>query len=138
MSRQSAEEASWLLLPDTLVGASALRSLKEPGTAYPKTIFGGDKQVAAMLDFSEAADVHINSGIANKAFYELAMRLKGYAWEKPGKIWYEAYLTLNSESKFQDLADAMVKVATRLYGAGSPQRDAVVQSWAAVGITTGT
>jgi Zn-dependent metalloprotease len=136
--KQSAEEASWLLLPDMLVGARALRSLKEPGTAYPKTILGGDIQVATMLKFSDEADVHVNSGIANKAFYELAMRLKGYAWEKPGKIWYEAYLTLMSASKFQDLADAMVKVATRLYGARSPERDAVVQSWAAVGITTGT
>jgi Zn-dependent metalloprotease len=141
MKRQSAEEASWLLLPDMHVGASggtALRSLKEPGTAYPKTIFGGDNQVATMLKFSEGADVHVNSGIANKAFYEFAKRLKGYAWEKPGKIWYEAYLTLNSASKFQDLADAMVKVATQLHGARSPERDAVVQSWAVVGITTGS
>jgi Zn-dependent metalloprotease len=79
----------------------------------------------------------INSGIPSKAFYELAKRLKGYAWEKPAKIWYEAYLTLNSASKFQDLADAMVKVATRMHGTGSPEREAVVQSWAEVGITTG-
>ena len=33
--------------------------------------------------------VHIDSGIANKAFYELAIRLGGYAWEKAGIIWYK-------------------------------------------------
>ena len=34
--------------------------------------------------------VHINSGIPNKAFYNVATELGGNAWEKAGTIWYSA------------------------------------------------
>ncbi len=34
--------------------------------------------------------VHINSGIPNKAFHNVAMELGGNAWEKAGGIWYSA------------------------------------------------
>jgi Zn-dependent metalloprotease len=134
MKQQTVEEASWLLLPGAFVeGSMALRSVKEPANANVAV-----KQLESVKQFSEQADPHISSGIPDKAFYELAKRLKGHAWEKPAKIWYEAYLTLHEKSTFQDLADAMVNVATRLYGASSAEREAVVQGWAAVGITTGS
>lgn len=136
MSRQPAEKASWLVAPGIFIEkgtAKALRSLKEPDS----DTVAAAPQVAHMSKFSDAADVHDNSGIPSKAFYEMATRLKGFAWERPAKIWYEAYWTLGASSKFQDLADATVRVATRLYGARSPERTAVVQSWAVVGIVTG-
>jgi len=136
--QQTFDEASWLILPDVFVGSSsgmALRSLKEPGTAFIA-------QVSTMQKFQKSnnsvpGDIYINSGIVNTAFYELAKRLKGHAWEKPGKIWYESYLTLTSKSNFQEFADTTVSVATRIYGARSLEREAVVQSWAVVGIAAG-
>ena len=34
--------------------------------------------------------VHINSGIPNHAFYLAATALGGHAWERAGRIWYDA------------------------------------------------
>ena len=110
------------------------------GTAVPQRAqlrHRGRAAGGAHVEVFGCCDVHENSGIPSKAFYEMATRLKGFAWERPAKIWYEAYWTLDASSKFQDLADATVRVATRLYGARSPERTAVVQSWAVVGIVTG-
>ena len=53
--------------------ASALRSMKEPGTAYDDPALGKDPQVGSMDDYVETTDdnggVHLNSGIPNRAFY---------------------------------------------------------------------
>jgi Zn-dependent metalloprotease len=39
--------------------------------------------------FTDNGGVHINSGIPNHAFYRVATKLGGSAWEKAGRIWYE-------------------------------------------------
>jgi Zn-dependent metalloprotease len=79
--------------------------------------------------------VHINSGIPNKAFYEVAMELGGNAWEKAGKIWYITLKDkLNATSDFQAAADATVETAGELYGAGSTEQEAVINGWQKVGI----
>jgi hypothetical protein len=140
--RQSAEDASWLVSAGALVSAKAvaLRSLKAPGTAYvDEPTLGRDRQVSDVKHLYTGGDdnggVHINSGIPSKAFYEVAIRLKGYAWERPAHIWYKAYEKLKTNSTFQDLADATLAVAAESYGTQSEEQAAVRAAWGTVGIT---
>ncbi len=108
-----------------------LRSMKTPGTGYK-----GDPQPGHMKDYkkmsSDNGGVHVNSGIPNKAAYEVAVRVGG---EKLAKIWYKAltdYMKPNSD--FNAAAAATLAAATQLYGAGEVSQ-AVADAWLAVGIT---
>ncbi|CAM5443485.1 Neutral metalloproteinase OS=Streptomyces albaduncus OX=68172 GN=FHS32_000474 PE=3 SV=1 [Streptomyces griseoloalbus] len=78
---QTTEEADWLigagLLAPRITG-TALRSMKEPSTAYDDDVLGKDPPPATMNDYvrtgRDNGGVHINSGIANHTFY---------AWRPP-------------------------------------------------------
>jgi Zn-dependent metalloprotease len=140
--RQTAKEADWLIGKGLFapgVRGKALRSMKEPGTAYDDDILGKDPQPGHMKDYVRTQDdnggVHINSGIPNRAFYEAAIRVGGNAWVKAGHIWY---ITLRDKlrptASFRDAARCTVAVAKELYGAGSLEQKAVRMGWAAVGI----
>ncbi len=91
---QTSEQADWLigagLLTEEVQGV-ALRSMKEPGTAYDDPVLGKDPQPAHMDDFvrtfEDNGGVHINSGIPNRAFYLAATALGGRSWKKAGRIW---------------------------------------------------
>jgi hypothetical protein len=83
--------------------------------------------------------VHINSGIPNKAFFLTATQIGGNAWEKAGKIWYVTLTQmLQPNSDFQDAVNKTYGVAGELYGAGSPEQQAVQAGWSGVGITVDT
>lgn len=139
---QTADQADWLIgqglfLPG--VSAQAIRSMKAPGTAYDDPVLGKDPQPAHMRDYVNTADdnggVHINSGIPNKAFYEAAVRLGGYAWEKAGRIWYRALCDkLRPLSNFSDAARLTGQAARELFGARSAEERTVAAAWASVGI----
>jgi Zn-dependent metalloprotease len=139
---QTASKADWLIgkgLFTRKVRGVALRSMKEPGTAYDDPVLGKDPQPAHMKNYVRTNDdnggVHINSGIPNKAFYETAIRISGYAWERAGRIWYVTLRDrLRSNSTFQDCANLTYAVANELYGARSKERKAVRDGWAVVGI----
>jgi Zn-dependent metalloprotease len=144
---QSTAQADWLigesLLADSING-QALRSMKEPGSAYDDPMLGGkDPQPASMDGYVETlADnggVHINSGIPNRAFYLVAEKLTGNAWEKPGSIWYSALRDprLRPSARFQHFASATARAARRLYGAGGDEEAAVAESWREVGVKLG-
>ncbi|MCI0524511.1 MAG: M4 family metallopeptidase [Acidobacteria bacterium] len=143
--KQTAEKADWLIGKGIFskgVKGVALRSMKAPGAAFNDPLIGKDPQPGHMDNFVKTRDdnggVHINSGIPNKAFYELAVRLKGFAWERAGRIWYVTLRDrLRSDSVFQDCADATFDVARELYGADSVEQRAVREAWDAVGIKTG-
>jgi Zn-dependent metalloprotease len=143
--KQRADKADWLIgegLFSKGVKGVALRSMKAPGTAFNDPLIGKDKQPAHMKDFVKTLDdnggVHTNSGIPNKAFYELAVRLGGYAWERAGRIWYVTVRDrLRPESAFQDCAEATFDVARELYGADSVEQWAVRDAWDAVGVKVG-
>ena len=131
---QSATEADWLIGAE-VVGptlAPALRSMKEPGTANQY-----DKQPADMAHFlntpADNGGVHTNSGIPNRAFYVVATTLGGNAWEDAGQIWYESLRdpVLRSNATFRAFARITVRQAQRLFGAGSPQVQAVKDGWEA-------
>jgi Zn-dependent metalloprotease len=140
--RQTAKEADWLIGEGLFlqgVKAKGIRSLKEPGTAYNDPLLGKDPQPGHMEDYvvtqEDNGGVHLNSGIPNRAFYELAIRLKGYAWEKAGSIWYKTLTEkLRPGSKFQDAMTMTVTAAAELYGSNSLEQKAVREAWSAVGL----
>jgi Zn-dependent metalloprotease len=128
---QNVEQSDWLIGAD-IVGPElrpALRSMKEPGTANPH-----DDQPPDMGGYVDGGDVHINSGIPNRAFYVVATTLGGNSWDAAGPIWY-ATLTdpqLSSSASFADFGRLTVVQAQRRYGPTSKEVDAVHAGWEAV------
>ncbi|WP_433231124.1 M4 family metallopeptidase [Actinomadura formosensis] len=140
---QTADRADWLIGQGLLasgVGGVALRSMKEPGTAYDDPRLGKDPQPAHMDHYVETyrdnGGVHINSGIPNHAFYLAATGIGGNAWEKAGRVWYDTLTggSLAADIDFAGFAAATVQTATRLYGADSVETKAVNRAWTGVGV----
>ncbi len=142
---QTVDQADWLIgagLITPNVNGVALRSMKEPGTAYNDPVLGKDPQPGHMDNYvnttSDNGGVHINSGIPNRAFYLTAMELGGFAWEKAGQIWYVTLRDrIQSTSNFQAAADLTHTVAGELFGVNSLEQQAVKNGWAGVGISVG-
>jgi Zn-dependent metalloprotease len=141
---QSAEEASWLigdgLFTDQVQGR-ALRSMKEPGTAYDDDVLGKDPQPADMQHYIDTEDdnggVHLNSGIPNRAFCLAALQLGGLAWEGAGRIWYDTLVggAVPVDCDFARFAAATTKTASESFGGDSPEYRAVADAWRTVGVT---
>ena len=143
LRNESAGQADWLIgegLFTSAVNGRALRSMKAPGTAYADPVLGTDPQpghMNAYVDtYNDNGGVHINSGIPNKAFYNAATALGGFAWDKAGRIWYETLRdsALRPNTGFKRFAKLTVSTAARLYGAGSVEQEIVADAWAAVGV----
>lgn len=141
---QTADQADWLIGADLLtekVQGVALRSMANPGSAYDDPLLGKDPQPGHMRDFVDTRDdnggVHINSGIPNHAFYLLAMALGGHAWERAGRIWYDTLCDrrLANDADFVAFARLTLDNAANRFGVSSPERQAVEQAWADVGVT---
>lgn len=140
---QKAEEADWLIGAGLIANApeQALRSMKQPGTAYDHPLLGKDSQPAHMDDYlqttSDNGGVHSNSGIPNHAFYLAATKIGGDAWEVAGRIWYEALRDprLRPTAMFRTFARGTLRAAQRLgFDPGSTEYDAVKEAWAEVGL----
>ncbi|MFD7030221.1 M4 family metallopeptidase [Streptomyces sp. NPDC059917] len=139
---QTADQADWLIgagLLGPAVRGSALRSLKAPGTAYDDPRIGKDPQPATRDNYVRTSrdngGVHINSGIPNHAFYQLATTLGGHAWERAGEIWY-ATLTggeLASDADFAEFARLTCATTRRLYDEGD-EIQALLKAWSTVGV----
>ncbi|WP_387465831.1 metalloprotease PrtS [Photorhabdus sp. RM323S] len=145
--KQKADEASWVVGEELLVKGIkgvGIRSMKEPGTAYDDPLLGKDPQPGHMDNFKDYpiyrdnGGVHVNSGIPNKAFYNLAIKLGGYAWEKAGKIWYSTLLDkdLARDTTFLSFAKLTVKHARDLFD--EDVEKATIDSWQEVGIKVET
>lgn len=142
----TAEEATWLIgagiFTENVQGV-AIRSMRAPGTAYDDPVLGKDPQPAHMRDYVETTDdnggVHINSGIPNRAFVVLAEALGGFAWERAGRIWYDALTgdRLTATATFAQFAATTTAVARELFGDGSDEAEAVAAAWDAVGVAPG-
>lgn len=140
--KQNVEKADWLIgagLFSKKVKGVALRSMKDPGTAYDDPTIGKDPQPGHMKNYvktsSDSGGVHINSGIPNHAFYLAAKEIGGYAWEKAGKIWYVTLRDrLRENSDFQDTANITFEVAGSLFGKGSHEQKAIFNAWDKVGL----
>jgi Zn-dependent metalloprotease len=147
---QDAHSADWLIGAGILapgINGVALRSMKDPGSAYDDPKLGGkDPQPKDMDGYVDLPDdpmddnggVHINSGITNRAFFLVADQIGGNAWEDAGSIWYNALLQLPKTAQFADCANVTTQVAGALFGTGSSQQQAVTNAWdqVKVAITT--
>jgi Zn-dependent metalloprotease len=143
VKNQNAESADWLIGEGLLasgVNGVALRSMKEPGTAFDDPVLGKDPQPAHMKNYVNTFDdnggVHINSGIPNHAFYIAATNIGGYAWEKAGRIWYETLRDprVRPNTGFRRFATLTITNSTRLFGHNSAEEKAVRDAWRQVGI----
>ncbi|MFD9859232.1 M4 family metallopeptidase [Streptomyces alboflavus] len=137
------EEADWVVGAGLLapgVRGVGLHSLKAPGTAYDDAAIGKDPQAATMDAYvrtgRDNGGVHINSGIPGHAFYLVAERLGGYAWQRAGMIWWDA-LTVHAVGRallFEDWARFTTVAAVSRYGEGSVEHRAVLDAWERVGV----
>ncbi|MEQ5184424.1 M4 family metallopeptidase [Providencia zhijiangensis] len=141
--KQTATQSNWLLGENLFIDkrkGPALRSMKEPGTAYYFTKSNNDPQVGHMDQYRDLpryvdnGGVHINSGIPNKAFYLLATKLGGYSWEIAGKIWVAAVSdpSVSNTATFIEFAQATIRSAKKLFG--DQIELATRQSWLDVGL----
>ncbi|KAF6824555.1 hypothetical protein CMUS01_10187 [Colletotrichum musicola] len=139
---ENAEEADWLVGEGCImpgVKGIALRSMKEPGTAYNDPRFGKDPQPNHFDDyvptFEDNGGVHIYSGIPNKAFYLAAKAFGGYSYEKAGPIWWETMGSgqIPPRCTFIQFADVTVEVAEQLFG--QEAANIVRTAWDEVGVT---
>ena len=106
--------------------------MKEPGTANPH-----DQQPADMGHYIPGGDVHLNSGIPNRAFYVVATTMGGHSWDAAGPIWYLALCdpALQESANFAQFARLTLKHAQRKYGRTSSEAAAVQAGWEAVKVT---
>jgi Zn-dependent metalloprotease len=126
--KQTADKADWLIGAGLLakgVKGVALRSMKDPGTAYDDPRLGKDPQPDNMSHY-----------IPNKAFCVAALEIGGHAWEKAGRIWYETLTDshLKPTATFKTFAKLTLSTASRLYGASSAESAAVKKGWTEVGV----
>ena len=141
----SVEKASWLVGAEVLVPAKtrrAIRDMEQPGTAYADDPdLGSDPQPGHMKDlytgWADNGGVHLNSGIPNRAFVLVARALGGKAWERAGRIWYDALLQLSRRSQFADMAAITVQIAGDTARFGKDARKAVRDAWKKVGVSVG-
>jgi len=114
--------------------SGALRSMSNPNQGGKSDNGYQPKTMAQYVSTTEDnGGVHINSGIPNYAFYQVATAT---GKDKAEKIYYRALTTyLTRSSKFLDLRLALVKAATDLHGASSAEVTAVRTAFDNVGVT---
>ncbi len=140
----AADDADWLigaeLLEGTDIDGVALRSMKDPGTAYDDALIGKDPQPGHMDDyvhtFSDNGGVHINSGIPNRAFFLAATSIGGFAWDEAGLVWYETLTGpfMRRIMQFRAFAWLTVYTAAQLFGPGDHVPEAIYEAWQEVGV----
>jgi bacillolysin len=139
---QQRGRAANYLLGDDVISGGGLRSMSDP-TAYGEP----DNYARRYPGPGDGAGVHINSSIANHAFY-LAIeggtnRTSGRAVQGVGganreqieRIFYRAFTQMLPANSGYVLARlATIQSARDLFGAGSNAERAITQAWDAVGV----
>lgn len=114
-----------------LDGVSALRNMKEPGSAYNNRLLGADPQVGHMdtyvQTFKDNGGVHLNSGIPNRAFALFSEAYGGPVHQEPLNIWLSALAKSGPLTNFYYFAGACIESAGPLAGA-------VREAWKSVGV----
>lgn len=120
-----AKDADWVVgngIWKDHVQGRGLRDMLNPGTAYDDPKVGKDPQPAHMKDYKKMSGdnggVHYNSGIPNRAFALFAINAGGYAFEKPGEIWYAARKAAGSNPSFAQFAHHTIEEAKKLGHSG--------------------
>jgi Zn-dependent metalloprotease len=141
-NHESPEDADWLI-GDEIMGpdlyGEALRSMRDPGSAYDNPIIGKDPQPAHYSNrYTGTGDnggVHINSGIPNRAFYLAATELGDTL--VAARIWYHSLHFMKTNSTFAQAATQVADSARILVKAGAVPKGAaqvVRGAWRAVGV----
>jgi thermolysin len=133
-------QADYLLGEDVFT-PGGLRSMQNPQT------FGDPDHYSIRYTGSkDSGGVHINSGIANHAFYlaieggrhRLGATVQGVGGanrEQIERVFYRAFTVfLTPSANFSQARAATLQAARELYGSGSPAETAVTQAWNAVGV----
>ncbi|KAF3108953.1 hypothetical protein TWF569_006227 [Orbilia oligospora] len=138
------EDSDWIIGKTAILPGHpgmGLRSLKEPGKAFEiatRTKVLKDLQIQHYDEYNDNLEVHISSGIPNKAFYEAAKEIGGFSWEKAGQIWYRALIDtgLDKTCLFSNFANSTFKEAVKIGKAtGDPDLGKKVQrAWRKVGV----
>jgi Zn-dependent metalloprotease len=128
------------------VAGDALRHMDDPHRAANSGFAPDDDPDHYSERYTGSADnggVHINSGIANKAFYLLAKggahhlggSMQGIGADAAARIWFKALTTyMTSSTNFAGARTATINAAGALYGTGSVQQSAVATAWCLVGV----
>jgi Zn-dependent metalloprotease len=144
---ETVDQADWLIgegLFTSNVKGAALRSMKAPGSAFDDPVLGKDPQPRHMDQFvntfSDNGGVHINSGIPNHAFFQVATAIGGHVWEKAGRIWYDALRDsrVKPNTGFVRFARITYDIANQRFGRAGLESQAVRAGWAKVGISVET
>jgi Zn-dependent metalloprotease len=111
-------------------GKTCLRDMVNPSGTHSLS-----PQPESYRDFDPTGDVHLNSGIPNKAFSEFAQSLGEYAWERAARVWYAASTggRLSSNATFSDFATKTMEAAREQDDGGELQRK-LSAAWNAVDI----
>lgn len=134
-------DASWTLGREVagpgLAGVTGFRSFTANKAYEDHPVLGTDpqpKHFSAYLDTNDDhGGVHVNSGIANHAFYLAAQALGGNVWDRAARIWYQAFTKdLSQKATFVNAATATALSAKRLYDDATAA--AVADAWRAVGV----
>jgi Zn-dependent metalloprotease len=112
-------------------GLTCLRDMSNPGAAHCMA-----RQPMHFNDYVSSMGPHTCSGIPNHAFYKAASAIDGPAWNKPGKIWYDAMTSHGPapNSTMKKFADRTRASALKLYPTDAKTQKAVDAGWAAVGL----
>lgn len=128
--------------------ADALRYMEAPHNATNSGFTSNDDPDHYSERYTGTSDnggVHINSGIANNAFYlaakggthHLGTTVTGMGADNAAKVWYRALTTyMTSSTNFSGARTATINAATDLFGASSTQVTAATNAWCAVGVGT--
>lgn len=135
-----AKDADWVVgngIWKDGINGRGLRDMLNPGTAYDDPKVGKDPQPGHMKDYKKMSGdnggVHYNSGIPNRAFALFSIAAGGYAWEKPGQIWFAARKAAGSNPSFAQFAHHTIEEAKKQ---GHTQLvPELEKAWADVGVT---
>ncbi len=126
------DPADWVVGDDIYtpnIQGDALRSLVDP------TLYGQPAHMDNYFDLPDTYDyggVHDNSGIPNKAAYNIASNI---GMDKTAKIYYRALTQyMHPDTNFQQASYCLVQAAADLYGKGSNEITAIKNSFASTGV----
>jgi Zn-dependent metalloprotease len=134
---ETVDKADWLIGKE-IVGRGAkargfecLRDMSKPAAKHCLA-----PQPAHFSEFRPGMDPHESSGIPNFAFYNAAVAIGGYSWQKAGKIWYESLTGFRPQPnmKMKTFAQRTRKVAKTLFPRDASTIAAVDRAWSTVGL----
>ena len=136
-NKQTVDKADWLIGSGIMGpaaqqrGYTCLRDMADPGAKHCLS-----PQPVDYKHYVPGGDPHVNSGIPNRGFYEIAKAIGGNSWEKAGKIWYAALTSKKATKsmKFKAFAKLTVSAAKTLFAADASIAAAVTKGWKTVGV----